>query len=60
MTITEAIEIKGRTGVEFLQTDPDEIEEADRLSNEALKRLIDARTPQSVNPHLLLPGETED
>lgn len=60
MTLDKALEIKSRTGEEFLNTDPDEIEEADRLSIEALKSV---RTGRRVGPHLdakLLPGETED
>lgn len=36
MDIDKAIEIKRRVGEEFLNTDPDDIEEADRLSIEAL------------------------
>lgn len=39
MTINEAIEIKERKGEEFLNTDPDDIDEAERLSIEALKRI---------------------
>ena len=68
MTVDEAIEIKSREGEEFLHTDPDKLDEADRLSIEALKRvkachreygcpLID---PEGDNPVLLLPGETKD
>ena len=60
MNIDKAIEIKARTGEEFLHTDPDEIEEADRLSTEALKSV---RTGRRVGLHFdakLLPGETKD
>ncbi len=59
MEIDEAIEIKSREGDEFLHTDPDKLDEADRLSLEALKRL------QFMRQHLFpftqppLPGETE-
>ena len=59
MDIHEAIEIKSREGEEFLHTDPDKLDEADRLSLEALKRL------QFMRQHLFpftqppLPGETE-
>ncbi len=60
MKISKAIEIKSRTGEEFLKTDPDEIDEAERLSIEALKRLQELRTPSSGNPHLSIPGETPE
>lgn len=60
MTLAQAIEIKSRTGEEFLHTDPEELEEADRLSIEALKR---CRTLAQESPLWKLhplPGETED
>ncbi|MBA7661241.1 hypothetical protein ES703_69256 [subsurface metagenome] len=60
MTLDEAIEIKGRTGEEFLHTDPDEIDEADRLSIEALKRLKSVRSVVTFPYTALLPGETKD
>ncbi len=72
MQIDEAIEIKSREGEEFLHTDPGEIDEADRLSVEALKRvkacrheygcpLIDPEgRPEDIIAAQLLPGETED
>jgi len=60
MNIEEAIEIKGRTGEDFLNTDPDEIDEADRLSIEALKRLQEHRSSHPDITFKLLPGETED
>lgn len=60
MNLTKAIEIKGRTGEEFLNTDPNEIEEADRLSIEAMKRCkyISEHTTRWAG--VLLPGETKD
>lgn len=60
MNIPKAIEIKSRTGEEFLNTDPDEIDEADRLSIEALKRVNSDRTKPYCTSSILLPGETED
>lgn len=60
MNIAKAIEIKGRTGEDFLNTDPDEIDEADRLSIEALKRCkyISEHTTRWAD--VLLPGETKE
>ncbi|MBA7584110.1 hypothetical protein ES708_26063 [subsurface metagenome] len=60
MKIEKAIEIKSRTGDEFLHTDPDEIDEAERLSIEALKRLEEDRRDNPHTAWLLLPGETKD
>lgn len=60
MKIDKAIEIKLRTGEEFLHTDPDEIDEADRLSIEALKRIDSMRGYLFSARHPLLPGETEE
>ena len=60
MNVKKAIEIKARTGEEFLNTDPDDIDEADRLSVEALKRAVACRPPLGRDDHSLLPGETED
>jgi len=57
MKIEEAIEIKARKGEESLNTDPDEIDEADRLSIEAMKRLNNARLLGMDYPLNLLPGE---
>lgn len=59
MNIDKAIEIKERTGDEFLHTDPDEIDEAERLSIEALKRIRDRRNDFPIPPNVLLIGETE-
>lgn len=60
MTIEKAIEIKTRTGEEFLKTDSAEIDEADRLSIEAMKRITALRTGHFDFPYLSLPGETEE
>lgn len=60
MTIDEAIEIKSREGEEFLHTDPDKIDEADRLSIEALKRVKSLREGYWYKKTMLLPGETEE
>ena len=57
MTLDEAIKIKLRTGEEFLHTDPDEIDEADRLSIEALIRVRNERINPGAYSHLPLPGE---
>ncbi len=60
MTLEEAIEIKARTGEEFLNTDPDEIDEADRLSIEALKQLQGLHKLPHGSPLPPLPGETRE
>lgn len=60
MTIDKAIEIKTRTGEEFLNTDPDEIDEADRLCVEAAKHIQQNRERGKAVLSLLLPGETFD
>lgn len=60
MNLTKAIEIKARTGKEFLHTDPNEIREADRLSIEALKRVLKSRDVYSRASIYPLPGETEE
>jgi len=60
MKIEKAIEIKSRTGDELLNTDPDKLEEADRLSIEALKRIQQNRTNAYVYSGIRLPGETEE
>ena len=57
MTIDEAIEIKSREGEEFLHTDPDDIDEAERLSIEALKREKEHRELDIDTRFGLLPGE---
>ena len=58
MTIDEAIEIKARTGDEFLNTDPDDIDEADRLGVEALIAWRQYRRRKAPASLYLLPGET--
>jgi len=60
MTLDKAIEIKARTGDEFLHTDPDEIDEADRLSVEALQFVQHHRSVLYTIYSKLLPGETKD
>jgi len=60
MNLDKAIEIKARTGEEFLNTDPDDIDEADRLSVEALKRVRGNRYYPRSPVYWLLPGETEE
>ncbi len=59
MTLDEAIEIKARTGEEFLMTDPDKLDEADRLSVEALKYIKRSRFFGDYPVNRRLPGETE-
>ncbi len=60
MTIDEAIKIKELEGDEFLRADPDEIDEADRLSIEALRRVKNNRLLSPTHTINLLPGETKD
>ena len=60
MNVDKAIEIKARTGDEFLNTDPDEIDEAERLSIEALKEIKHLHKIQVLFDSELLPGETKD
>ena len=60
MKLDRAIEIKSRTGEEFLHTDPDEIDEADSLSIEALKRIKACRESQGGSPLPPLASETEE
>ncbi len=60
ITIDEAIRLKQLTGDEFLQADPDELEEAEQLSIEALKRERTHREGLRLTKPELLPGETED
>jgi len=60
MNIDKAIEIKRCTGEDFLHTDPDEIDEADRLSIEALKAVKECRASHMFCPGLVMPGETEE
>jgi len=60
MNIDKAIEIKALEGEEFLNADPDEIDEADRLSVEALIRERNNRINPGAYRGVPLPGETED
>ena len=60
MTVTEAIEIKTRTGDELLKSNPHELIEADRLSNEALKAISEYRQHPFYGKLKKLPGETEE
>ena len=59
MTLEKAIEVKCRTGEEFLNTDPGDIDEADRLSIEALKAIQRHQRGGRVTQIFSLPGETE-
>jgi len=58
MKIEKAIEIKGRRGQAFLDTSPDAIDEAERLSIEALKAIKSARANNYYTPIKPMPGET--
>lgn len=60
MKLEKAIEIKGRTGEEFLKTDAAEVDEADRLSIEAMKEVLVNRRVIYHASTILLPGETEE
>ncbi len=60
MTIDEAIRIKGLTGAEFLRADPDDIDEAERLSVEALKRVKWAQSNDLRLGAEDLPGQTQE
>ena len=60
MKIEKAIEIKQRTGDEFLATEPDDIDLADSLSIEALKRCQYIAEHTDRWAGVLLPGETKD
>ncbi|MBA7679879.1 hypothetical protein ES703_88184 [subsurface metagenome] len=60
MTVVEAIAIKELTGNDYLAIDVDDLDEADRLSLEALKRhksRDDLSYSELLEP---LPGETEE
>jgi len=59
ITIDEAIEIKSREGEEFLHTDPDKLDEADRLSIEALKFIKRSRAFGEYPVNRQLPGEAK-
>jgi len=58
ITLDEAIRLKQLTGDEFLQADPDELAEADRLSIVALKAIRTWRVDWRADPLHQLPGET--
>ena len=60
MTLQKAIEIKSLTGEEFLNADPDEIDEADRLSVEALKAIQRHRLDNMPAAFIVLKGETPE
>lgn len=59
MTIDEAIRIKSLEGEEFLHTDPDDIDEAERLSLEALKWIEAHGKVPGWHKIIILPGETK-
>lgn len=58
MTLTEAIRLKQLEGDAFLDADPDDLEEAEQLSIEAIKRLISLSPYNRLMIGGLLPGET--
>jgi len=58
MTLEEAIRFKELTGDEFLAADPDDLDEADRLSIEAIKQVKESRFDPSTWEPKPLPGET--
>lgn len=60
MNIDEAIRIKSLEGEEFLHTDVDDIDEADRLSIEALKLIQLNQELWGKCEAFLLPSQTED
>ena len=60
MKLSKAIEIKARTGEEFLSTDPDEIDEAERLSIEAMKAIQRHRHTNMPAAFIVLEGETPE
>lgn len=57
MKISEAIRLKELEGDEFLNADPDDLDEADRLSIEALKEVDALRKVLKGLGNSLLPGE---
>lgn len=58
MTLDEALRIKSSELEEFLSTDPDSLDDSDRLSLEAMK-LVQRDRILRINPvETLLPGET--
>ena len=58
MKLDKAIEILELNLKEVGKKMPVDTSAALALSIEAQKRVIEARTPESINPHLPLPGET--
>ena len=58
MNIDKAIELKELTGPAFLNADPDELDEADRLSVKAMKAIRTWRIDWIADPLHQLPGET--
>ncbi|MBA7526059.1 hypothetical protein ES705_18229 [subsurface metagenome] len=58
MNIEKAIEIKSRSREALNHTHPAVINEADKLSLEALKRVQEGRQAHPEFSRLLLPGET--
>jgi len=60
MNIDRAIEIKSLKEDELLHTDPGEVDEAERLSIEALKREKFNREDPDIVIVGLLPGETKE
>ena len=60
MKLEKAIEIINEH-LRFYRFSEDEyFKDALQLGTEAMKRLKELRTPSSGNPHLQLPGETEE
>lgn len=60
MTLVQAIAIKSRTGEEFIRTAPEFIDEADRLSIEAMKRCRSNNLKPQCADFRPLPGETPE
>ena len=60
MKLDKAIELKQLRGDLFLKADPDDLDEADRLTNEAAKAIIALRAGTPNLNLSLLPGETQD
>ncbi|MBA7615589.1 hypothetical protein ES703_22872 [subsurface metagenome] len=59
MEIDEAIRLKQLTGDEFLQADPDDLDEADRLSIEALTLVGELQRQPGRKESFRLPSQTE-
>ncbi|MBA7495980.1 hypothetical protein ES702_06576 [subsurface metagenome] len=59
MEIDEAIEIKSREGEDFLHTDPDKLDEADRLSIEALTLVGELQRQPGRKESFRLPSQTK-